>query len=122
MYAQKGLVNGVVRDYETGETLIGANIFAGSGTGTVSDVDGRFSLELEYGTHNLQVSYVGFVTTEKSIEVSRKPAYIDFRLNSLTIDEVVVVSDMARSRETPVAYTNILPAKIADRTGNAQRG
>ncbi|MEA1898932.1 MAG: TonB-dependent receptor, partial [Bacteroidota bacterium] len=115
--AQKGQVNGVIMDSETGETLIGANIIAGSGTGTVSDLNGRFSLELEYGTHNLQVSYVGFVTTEKSVEVSQKPSYIDFSLNSLTIDEVVVVSDMARSRETPVAYTNILPAKISEELG-----
>ncbi len=115
--AQKGQVNGVVRDSETGETLIGANIFTASGTGTVSDVNGRFSLELEYGTYNLQVSYVGFITTAKSVEVSRKPTYIDFSLNSLTIDEVMVVADMARSRETPVAYTNILPAKIEEELG-----
>jgi len=114
MPAQRGQVNGLVKDAETGETLIGANILAGQGIGTVSDENGRFSLKLDYGRYKLQVSYVGFQTRIKEIVVSAKPVYINFEMLSATIDEVQVVADVARSRETPVAFTNVTSTKIQE--------
>lgn len=52
-------VTGVVSD-EMAEPLIGVNIVvAGTGQGTVTDVDGRFSLTVSEGS-NLQLSMVGF--------------------------------------------------------------
>ena len=43
-------ISGVVKDKESGESLIGANIRFGSG-GTITDIDGNFKFELKiFGT------------------------------------------------------------------------
>ena len=112
--AQQGSIRGTVSDKQTGETLIGANILIGEGKGTVTDFDGKFAIQAEDGRYDMKVSYVGYETAEQTIEVSGKPVYLEFELSSLVIDEVMVVADVARSRETPVAFTNVLPKKIAE--------
>ena len=48
---QKGRVTGVVRDAETGETLIGVAVIEPKlKTGTATDARGAYSLELPVGT------------------------------------------------------------------------
>jgi iron complex outermembrane receptor protein len=112
--AQEGSVRGVVRDGLTGETLIGANIFAAEGKGTVSDLDGKFILRLPFGSYNFQISYVGYETIRQTVEVSAKPVFLEFEMTTVVINEVIVVSDVARNRETPVAFSNVLPKKIEE--------
>ncbi len=54
--------NGVVQD-AAGETLIGASILIqGTTAGTVTDLDGRYSLDIPEGATELIVSYTGFAT------------------------------------------------------------
>ncbi len=113
-FAQQGLVTGKVIDKETGETLIGANVVYAPGKGTITNPDGKFELPLDPGSYELQVSYVGYEPENRKIEVGGKTLILEFRLQSMTIDEVVVTADMARSRETPVAFTNVSPAKIEE--------
>jgi hypothetical protein len=55
-------VSGIVRDFETGERLIGANISAkGSTTGTVTDNNGHFVLLLN-DPATIEISYIGYQT------------------------------------------------------------
>lgn len=112
--AQQGSVQGVVKDGATGETLIGANILADEGKGTVTDFEGKFLIRIPYGSYNFQVSYVGYETVTQKIEVTEKPVYLEFELSSIIIDEVIIVADVARGRETPVAFSNVLPKKIEE--------
>jgi hypothetical protein len=112
--AQQGSVQGVVKDGSTGETLIGANILATEGKGTVTDFEGKFMIRLPYGSYNFQVSYVGYETIKQTVEVSGKTVFLEFEMASVVIDEVIVVADVARSRETPVAFSNVLPKKIEE--------
>ncbi len=55
---QAGTVTGYVLD-EKDEPIIGATIKAGSKDGTVTDVNGKFSLDVPIGT-SLTVSYIGY--------------------------------------------------------------
>jgi len=112
--AQQGLVTGKIIDNATGETLIGASVVYGPGKGTITNPVGKFELKLEYGSYDLQISYVGYEPETVVVEVGAKPLILEFRLQSLTIDEVVITADVARSRETPVAFTNVSPAKIEE--------
>jgi TonB-linked SusC/RagA family outer membrane protein len=83
-------IKGVVLDAR-GETVIGANIMEkGSATnGTITDIDGRFSLTLPTGSI-IQVSYVGYTTQE--IKVSdKKDIKITIKENEQSLDEVVVI-------------------------------
>lgn len=110
--AQQGLISGMVVDKETGESLIGANIIYAPGAGTISNYDGKFKLKLEQGTYSLEVSYVGYETHIQEITLASQPLILEFKLTSMTIDEVIITADVARSRKTPVAFTNIKPIVI----------
>jgi TonB-dependent receptor len=61
LIAQKGTLRGSVSDRESGETLIGAFVTVeGTTTGTVTDLDGNFSLDLPAATYTINVSYVSY--------------------------------------------------------------
>ena len=68
-YAQT--IKGVVVDAETNEALIGASVVLdGTTTGTVTDIDGTFSLSVKSGDQKIIISYIGYVPQEISINVS----------------------------------------------------
>lgn len=67
-FAQR-TITGSVADAETQEPLIGANvIIASSGTGTATDFNGEFSLEVPDEVTTLTISYTGYADQEVSIQ------------------------------------------------------
>ena len=79
-------VTGTVVD-ETGEPVIGASVMVkGTKTGTVTDVDGKFSLVNVQGK-TLVVSYIGYDNSEVRAQNGMK---IQLNSNSQALDEVVV--------------------------------
>ena len=106
------IINGKVTDSRSGEPLIGATIIFGKGQGASTDLDGNFSFEIQKGERNLQVSYVGYEEINKMISVGAKPQTLNFKLKTILLNEVQVVSDIARDRETPVAFSTIPMKKI----------
>jgi len=113
-FAQKGVVTGTVMDATSGETLIGVNIIYGKGLGTITDVDGKYQIELPAGSYTLSVSYVGYVSQNKTVTIGEKPLKLDFSLENVTLSEVNVVADVARARETPVAFSTVTPRQIQE--------
>ena len=82
-------VNGIITD-ATGQPVIGANVVEqGTTNGTITDLDGKFSLEVPKGS-TLQISYIGYLS--KDIPVDEKTNYaIQLIEDSQALDEVVVV-------------------------------
>jgi len=82
-------ITGVITD-ENGDPMPGATItIANSTKGTVSDIDGNFSLEVEEGT-TLLVSFIGYTT--KRIQVGNQTQFkISMLLDDTALEEVVVV-------------------------------
>ena len=107
------VIKGYIYDDISSETLIGANIIASNGSGTVSDFEGYYELTLPYGEVELRVSYVGYKEEKKKLSLE-KDLTLNFYLSTQILDEVQVVSDIARSRETPVAFSNISPKKLEE--------
>ena len=107
-------ISGTVFDDKTEETLIGANIILDNGQGTVTDLNGYYELLLSEGNYKVTVSYVGYENYIKNISVSKKNLEFNFYLSNIVLDEVEVVSDIARSRETPVAFSNVSPKKLEE--------
>lgn len=109
-------ISGVVTDAETGETLIGANILIeGTTIGTVTNINGLYSLTIKNGSYTLVVSYVGYEDQQKQVAVNNNDIKVNFDIEtSLQLDEVVVVADVARSRETPVAFSTLTPEKLQE--------
>lgn len=69
LFCQK-TISGIVKDASTNEPIIGANIILKSNNsiGTVSDYDGKFSLNLPTDNEVIVISYVGY--QEKEIEIN----------------------------------------------------
>ncbi len=110
----QGIIEGVVKDDLTGESLIGVNVVYGPGKGTVTDLDGRYSISVPNGIYEVTASYVGYETQTVRIEVAGEKVTVDFNMKTVMLSEVEVVGDMARSRETPVAFSTITPMKLEE--------
>ena len=79
-------ISGTITD-ETGEPLIGASILvAGTTTGTVTDIDGAFTLNVPEGAEELIVSYTGFAT--QNVPLTSATTY------DLTLSEGVQLNDV----------------------------
>ncbi|GHV51066.1 SusC/RagA family TonB-linked outer membrane protein [Bacteroidia bacterium] len=90
MFAQQTtLVSGVVIGEDDGEPVIGAAVMVkGSVIGTVTDADGKFSLNAPANA-TLQVSYVGLLTQEVKAGQGLR---ITLRTDAQNLDEVMVVA------------------------------
>ena len=93
---QKGQISGIVKDAETGESLVGVSIYIEQlKQGATTNERGRYELDLPLGEHTLRVSYVGYGTLEKHIHVTAKPQTINLKLHpeTETLSEVEVTSE-----------------------------
>lgn len=85
----KKTVTGVVSDSE-GEPIIGANVsIVGTGIGTITDLDGKFSLEVPVDA-KIQISYIGYVSQVVSVK-GKTALKVVLDVDSKALDEVVVV-------------------------------
>ena len=94
--AQTQKVTGQVISAEDGMPVIGAAIIVkGTSIGTVSDLDGKFSLEVPADAKTIFISYVGLKTKEMPVA-----SFLNVKLesDSQALDEVVVTA-MGISRE-----------------------
>ncbi len=120
LYAQKRYtLSGVVTSAETGEKLVGANVFLkGTTLGAATDVDGKYSIDVEKGTYTVVCSYVGFERKEVEVNVTNN-MQLNFSLKDYQFSlNVTVVADRAKERETPVAFTNVDKKDMEFRLGS----
>ena len=109
-------INGRVSDSLTGETLIGVNIYLeDTKYGTVSDLNGNFSLEAPGGNYSLVFSYIGYnqkeiplnLNRDITLEISLGPAETE-------IEEVTVTAqrkffgNMDYGREIPTINAGVI--------------
>ena len=85
-------VRGTVVTYEENEPIIGASIqvVGEANVGTITDVNGQFTLQGPAGKNMLKITYVGMEPLE--VAVSSKPLRIQLRNDANNLDEVVVVA------------------------------
>ncbi len=67
VHAQPAAVIGIVRDARSHEPLPGVNVTVNSLSGTATDPDGRYTLQLDAGTYRLSYSFVGYATRSDSV-------------------------------------------------------
>jgi hypothetical protein len=91
-YAQKHTLSGYIRDIETGEELLGANININEiKTGTSTNLYGFYSLTVPDGTYEVTFSFIGYQETQKTIEINKDVNLnIDLKSTAFTTGEVVV--------------------------------
>ena len=95
-WAQKRTISGYVMDAASKETLIGATIFdKNSGKGCATNNYGFYTLTLEQGEVNLQVSYVGYTQQNKTLDLKENLSMNFMLETNTTLDEVVVEATRA---------------------------
>lgn len=86
---QNGTCTGIVKD-STGETIIGASVLVkGTSNGTITGIDGDFSLRNVPQGSIIQISFVGYQTQE--VKWTGIPLNIILKDDSKMLEEVVVV-------------------------------
>lgn len=84
-------ISGVVTDAGTGETLPGVNIILSGGTsGTVSNMEGEYSLQISGENTVLVFSFIGYVTQEVAVG-NQNIINVSLDSDAADLDEVVVV-------------------------------
>lgn len=104
-FAQTGKVAGTVIDGDFTEPLAFANILVkGTTTGTTSDFDGKYAIDLEEGVYTLAFSFVGYNTKEITDVVIKADQVItlDVTLTTNSLEAVVVTTSVKRNTENAV--------------------
>ncbi|MGN8225740.1 SusC/RagA family TonB-linked outer membrane protein [Gracilimonas sp. BCB1] len=115
-------VSGTVTDASTGEVLVGVTIFdANTNTGTSTNINGRYSLELPAGTTSLRFSSIGYVT--QNIEVSGSNGGevsldVEMRSDVANLEELVVtgLASSIKRENLANAITKVDAEDLVERT------
>lgn len=104
---------------ENGEPIIGASIVVtnGSPLGT-TDVDGNFSVNVPSSAKSLTFSYVG--CKSKELAPKANMGRITLETASEILADVVVTQSLARTRQTPVALSQVSGPEIEVKLGTQE--
>ena len=92
MMAQQTIVTGVITDANDGSPLIGANVLVkGAGTGSIANVDGKYSVNVPNGKNVLVFSCVGYKEQEITLKPGQKVLNVTMKEDTELLDEVVVI-------------------------------
>lgn len=107
--AQTRKVTGIIKD-ATGEPVIGANVVvAGTTNGTISDIDGAFSLDVPADA-KLEISYIGYVT--QVLAVKGNTLNVVLREDAQALDEVVITGfGMSQKKESLTSAISLIDSK-----------
>jgi len=116
IYAQQATITGTVVDGGNNEPLPGVNIvIEGTTTGTISSIDGTYSLKVDNLSGNLIFSFMGF--TSQTVAINGRTT-IDVKLASdvQLLDELVVVGYGTQKKSDLTGAVSVVDANEAKKT------
>lgn len=117
------VITGTVRD-ERGETLPGVSIMIkGTAVGTVTDMDGRFTLEVPSSESILVFSFIGMETQEVPVG-TRTTLDVVMNTGTRSLDEVVVVGYGSQRRSDLTGSVGVVSSEdlLREPVGNVLQG
>lgn len=117
-------VTGTIVDSETQEPIIGASVrIDGTTQGAVSDVNGVFSVVSKKSNPTLKITSLGY--QDHSVKVTEKGStanlgQIAMAPDAHMLNDVIVTSQVAIQRKTPVAATTIDDLFIEEKLGTKE--
>ena len=107
-------VTGIVND-ASGEPLVGATvIIVGTTQGTVTDVDGAFSLDASAGA-KLEVAYMGYATRQVVVQAGKSNYIITLQEDTEQLEDVIVVGyGTQRRSDVTGSVASVRAADVAD--------
>jgi TonB-linked SusC/RagA family outer membrane protein len=113
------VVSGVVTDAESSETLIGASVYVkGTTTGTITDIDGRYELDVKDPNVVLVFSYTGYTSMEEPVR-SRTEINMILRQDIKVLEEIVVVGYGAQKKSDLTGAVSTVKDKDIERIPTA---
>ncbi|MDC3153799.1 TonB-dependent receptor [Bacteroidota bacterium] len=121
--AQKYTISGYASDFETGESVIGANIFSNDySVGVSSNKYGFYSITLDEGVHVISFKFIGYETITKEFNLNKDIEFnAEFKLSNIVTDEVTVTgkANVVQRTETsvieiPVQQIKSIPALMGE--------
>ena len=107
---QKNMIKGRVTD-EKGEPLIGASVtYKGTNIGTITNMNGEFSLVKKDDKKRLTAEYIGYDPVEIQVDTSRT-MLIAMNENKQVLNEVVVVGYGAKKNKKSTTAGNVVTVK-----------
>ena len=116
-------LKGKIVDAESNEPLIGATVSVkGSTEGSVTDIDGVFSLKITTSGTTVEFKYLGYKT--KTMKITQKGTVdlgtVSMEADSHVLNDVVVTSSIAVARKTPVAVSSVAMDFIEEKLGTQE--
>ena len=118
--SSKGKISGTAVDAETGDPLIGANVYLeNTSLGSASDLDGNFFIAgVPVGNYVLIISVIGYAET-KITDVTVKPnevtkIEIAVQPEILTTDVVIVEAEALQNTEASLLKSRQKSASVSD--------
>lgn len=112
------LVQGVVTDAETGETLPGVNIAVkGTTIGTSTNVEGEYELKVPAADDTLMFSFIGYQRQQVPIQ-GRDEIDVALQPTTITGEELVVVGYGTQEKESVVAGVSTVSERDLERAGD----
>ncbi len=106
------LIHGRVYDKETGDPLFPVNVYTHDrSTGTTTDKNGYYRLQLKEGRYKIYFSIVGYRTVEKEIKLKKgeaKVVDIGMRMEPLKMKEITVRAQKQEFKEIPGIRSAVL--------------
>ena len=104
-------VKGTVVD-ETGEPMIGVAVkVLANNTGTITDLEGKFSVEAPLGGA-IQISFIGYKTV--TVKASSEPISVTLKEDSQQLDEVVVVGYGSQKKVNVTGSVSMVDSKVIE--------
>ncbi|MEM9338133.1 MAG: TonB-dependent receptor [Bacteroidota bacterium] len=123
--AQQGTIRGTVIEDATGEPLFGVTVqIKGTSKGSITDFDGKFEINVEPGTYDVQASFVSFQSvtiTGLLIEPGKVTVIDQIRLKEDVelLEEVVVTAEVVRTTEAALLTVKRKSANLIDGISSA---
>lgn len=125
-FAQNGTIKGTVTENLDGETLIGVNIFLENSTGTITNGNGKYKLEVPAGDHKLTFKYIGYESVTKKVTVKAgETTTLDVVMgeSSTQLDYVVVsASQYQKNISQETVSMDVLDAKLIENNNATELG
>ena len=112
--AGSAMIEGRVRDSQTGDALPGANVqIVKTGMGASTDIEGRYAIrDVPPGSYTLRATYVGYKTREFTVQVNEgQTVRQDFRMVAVGVEgeEVVITAQAQGQKEAINQQISALP-------------
>lgn len=111
-------ISGYITESGSGENLLGVSIYVPElKLGTTTNDYGFFSLTLPEGKHEVYISYIGYATQIKEIELTKDINWaVQIATSAESLEEVVVTADekVKESKVTQMSSMRLSPLDVQD--------